>query len=271
MANTSRFGNGIAAALFFLCVLGLNGSCASDSQGQVVIGRGIGAILLTIGLCVSAQAHRAASSIAPETPSYRTPERDIRAESQGFCLTLAIYFEGGSTFEPEIGQRHIARVVHERARANLRKWGGADICDVVFYRRKGVCQFSFTCLPLARRTPRFGPAWQQAREIAEAELQGNNELSERSIRYYMNTSLTSPRNACRFRKEFVKVVDAGRHEFFREPTPEERSELENGRFVECEKHTAQLNAQEAKRKRFAMLKKKKLKLKLKRIRLAAGK
>src|SRR5262245_49607879 len=40
------------------------------------------------------------------------------------CLTLAIYFEGASTFEPEIGQRHIARVIHERARANKQKWGG---------------------------------------------------------------------------------------------------------------------------------------------------
>ena len=77
----------------------------------------------------------------------------------------------------------------------------------------------------------------------------------------MNTALTPLRNACRFRKEFVKVVDAGRHEFFREPTAEERAELANGRFEECEKYTQQLKAQEAKRKRLAALKKKKLKLK----------
>jgi hypothetical protein len=117
--------------------------------------------------------------------------------------------------------------------------------------RKGVCQFSFTCLPLARRTPRFGPAWHQAREIAEQELNGTNDLHERSIRYYMNTSLTPPRNACRFRKEFVKVVDAGRHEFFREPTPEERAELASGKFEECERHAAQVRAAELKRKRLA--------------------
>jgi hypothetical protein len=53
------------------------------------------------------------------------------------------------------------------------------------------------------------------------------------------------------------VVDAGRHEFFREPTPEERAELANGRFDECEKHSQQLKAQEAKRKRLAALRKKK--------------
>jgi Cell Wall Hydrolase len=226
-----------------------------------MIRRGLGAIAFAITACSSVHAHHAVTAVAPDPPSYRSMQRDVRAESQGFCLTLAIYFEGGSTFEPEIGQRHIARVIHERARANLRKWGGSDICDVVFYMRKGVCQFSFTCLPLARRTPRFGPVWHRAREIADEELRGENDLTERSIRYYMNTALTPLRNACRFRKEFVKVVDAGRHEFFREPTPEERAELASGRFEECEKHTQQLKAQEAKRKRLAALKKKKQKLK----------
>jgi hypothetical protein len=230
-----------------------------------MIGRVLGVIAFAIGAGSTANAHYAAKALAPEPPSYRTTQRDIRAQSQGFCLTLAIYFEGGSTFEPEIGQRHIARVIHERARANLRKWGGADICDVVFYMSKGVCQFSFTCLPQARRTPRFGPVWHRAREIADEELHGRNELSERTIRYYMNTALTPPRNACRFRKEFVKVVDAGRHEFFREPTPEERAELANGRFEECEKYTQQIKAAEAKRKRLAALWKKKLKLKATRL------
>jgi hypothetical protein len=219
------------------------------------------AIALAISVCPSAFAHHAADVIALPAPSYRIIHRDVRAESQGYCLTLAIYFEGGSTGEPEIGQRHIARVIHERARTNLRKWGGSDLCNVVFYMRKGVCQFSFTCLPLARRTPRFNDAWRRAHEIAEQELEGTNELQERSIRYYMNVSQTPLRNACRFRKEFVRVVDAGRHEFFREPTLEERAELANGKFEECERYAQQLREQEAKRKRLAALKKKRLKLK----------
>jgi len=134
--------------------------------------------------------------------------------------------------------------------------------------RKGVCQFSFSCLPLARRTPRFGPAWQRAREIADEELQGRNEVPEQTIRYYMNASQTPLRNACRFRKEFVKVVDAGRHEFFREPTHEEREQLAQSKFEECEKYTQQLKAAEAKRKRLAALKKAK-KSKVKPTRLAA--
>jgi hypothetical protein len=215
------------------------------------------AIAFAISVSSSAFAHHAIIDIAPPAPSYRIDARDIRVQSRTYCLTLAIYFEGASTFEPEIGQRHIARVVHERARADKQKWGGADICEVVFYMRKGVCQFSFTCLPLARRTPVFGAAWHRAREIAVEELNGTNELGERSIRYYMNTALTPLRNACRFRKEFVKVVNAGRHEFFREPTYEERAELANAKFEECERHTQQLRAAEAKRKRLAALKKKK--------------
>ena len=63
--------------------------------------------------------------------------RDIVAETDLYCMTLAIYFEGGSTFEPEIGQRHIARVITERAKADRSYWGGKTICGVVFYKRQG--------------------------------------------------------------------------------------------------------------------------------------
>ena len=142
--------------------------------------------------------------------------RDIASETQLHCVALAIYFEGGSTSESEEGQRHIARVVVERAKANLRKWGGSDLCDVVFYKKAGVCQFTFACLPLARRTPRPGKAWDQALAYATDELEGRSSILDDSIRYYMNPALTSDRNACRFRKEFVPVLVAGRHHFFRE-------------------------------------------------------
>ena len=37
-------------------------------------------------------------------------ERDVVAETELYCMTLAIFFEGGSTGETEIGMRHIARV-----------------------------------------------------------------------------------------------------------------------------------------------------------------
>jgi hypothetical protein len=168
--------------------------------------------------------------------------RDILAETELHCVALAVYFEGGSTFESEEGQRHIARVVADRARANMSKWGGSNLCDVVFYKRAGVCQFSFACLPLARRIPRGGAAWSQALAIAKDELEGNSSVREETIRYYMNPALTSDRNACRFRKEFVPVVEAGRHQFFREPTEFERVDLKSSDPIECQRYKAALEA-----------------------------
>lgn len=207
--------------------------------------------------------------------------RDIVGESQAHCLALAVYFEGGSTFESAEGQRHIARVVVERAKANLRKWGGSDLCDVVFYKKAGVCQFSFACLPLARRTPRPGVGWNQALVFAADELEGRSDVLEDSIRYYMNPALTSDRNACRFRREFVPVVEAGRHWFFREPTEFERADLRNGNPIECQRYQAALDAKKRavklaleKRKRLALLKKKRKHLAAKpapKVHYAAGK
>ena len=191
--------------------------------------------------------------------------REIFTATELHCVALAVYFEGGSTFETEDGQRHIARVVVERAKANLTKWGGANLCDVVFYKRAGVCQFSFACLPLARRIPRMGAQWQQALAIAQEEIEGRSSIREATIRYYMNPALTSDRNACRFRKEFVPVVEAGRHHFFREPTEFERADLRNSDPIECQRYKAALEAKkriakalaEKKKKRLAALAKKK--------------
>jgi hypothetical protein len=190
--------------------------------------------------------------------------RDIVGESRLHCIALAVYFEGGSTSESEEGQRHIARVVVERAKANLRKWGGSDHCEVVFYKKAGVCQFSFACLPLARRTPRPGKAWSQALAIAGDELEGRSDVVQDKIRYYMNPALTSDRNACRFRREFVPVVEAGRHWFFREPTEFERADLRSSNPIECQRYQAALEAKKRiakrlaeKRKRLALSKKKK--------------
>src|SRR5438270_8812269 len=197
--------------------------------------------------------------------------RDIVAESELHCVALAVYFEGGSTFETEDGQRHIARVVVERARADLRKWGGKNLCDVVFYKRAGVCQFSFACLPLARRIPRPGPLWQQALAIAQDELEGKSEVREETIRYYMNPALTSDRNACRFKKEFVPVVEAGRHQFFREPTEFERADLKNSNPIECQRYQAALEAKKRLAKAFAERKKRLAALAKKRKHLAAAK
>jgi spore germination cell wall hydrolase CwlJ-like protein len=190
--------------------------------------------------------------------------RDIVAETRLYCMTLAIYFEGGSTGESEEGQRHIARVIHARAQAKRKIWGGGDICDVVFYKRGGVCQFSFACLPNARRTAKPGARWDYSQAIARDELEGRSEVEADLIRYYMNPALTPDRNACRFRKEFVQVVEAGRHQFFREPTTAERAELNQSTPTECQRlaqasQKKKSKAKSAKSKRFAALAKHKKK------------
>lgn len=176
---------------------------------------------------------------------------DIVAESHLYCLALAVYFEGGSTEESIEGQEHIARVVTARAKDRVNKWGGGDICNVVFYKRGGVCQFSFACLPTARRTPRGGARWEQALSIARRELDNASDLQERDIRYYMNPEFTSDRNECRFRKEFVPVVKAGRHEFFREPSDAERAALLASPHPACVRYAAALEAQKQRAKALA--------------------
>src|SRR3954447_12165052 len=223
----------------------------------------LGAILAVV---IFGSVYAAFMPIGDEEPQINEGvPRDILGESQLHCVALAVYFEGGSTFESEDGQRHIARVVFERAKANLRKWGGSDLCDVVFYKKAGVCQFSFACLPLARRIPRPGALWDQAMAIAQDELEGKSEVREETIRYYMNPALTSDRNAGRFKKEFVPVLEAGRHWFFREPTTEfERADLRTSNPIECQRYQAAIEAKKRavklaleKRKRLALLKKKK--------------
>jgi hypothetical protein len=105
--------------------------------------------------------------------------------------------------------------------------------------------------------------WENALAIAADELEGKSDIQEQSIRYYMNPSLTSDRNACRFRREFVPVVEAGRHQFFREPTEFERTDLKNSNPIECQRYQAALEAKKRiakaaaeRKKRLAALRKK---------------
>jgi hypothetical protein len=215
-----------------------------------------GKAMRTFAVLVASSLLLAKSSYGmPEPPPATTPvpfqieTRDIVAETELYCLTLAIYFEGGSTREPEIGQRHIARVITERAKANRRYWGGNTICGVVFYKKAKTCQFSFACLPLARRTPRMNELWAQSAAVARDAIEGRNEEPDGSIRYYMNARLSALKNVCAFRKEFVPVTTAGTHEFFREATREERAELAKTNPEACQRYAALLKAQAKKNKK----------------------
>jgi len=62
----------------------------------------------------------------------------------------------------------------------------------------------------------------------------------------------------------VPVVEAGRHQFFREATEFERADLRNSNPIECQRYQAAIEAKKRlakalaeKRKRLALLKKKK--------------
>jgi hypothetical protein len=65
----------------------------------------------------------------------------------------------------------------------------------------------------------------------------------------MNPELTPLRNVCRFRREFVPVVKAGRHEFFREPTAAELKVLSRAQFEACTRYEAALIAKQSKAKK----------------------
>ena len=160
-----------------------------------------------------------------------------------YCMTLALFFEGGSSGEPEDGLRHIAHVIAERARANRPTWGGSTICGVVFHKTRGMCQFSFTCLPSSRRTPRMGPLWDFAAAIAGEELRGENFGPDDRIRYFMDPELSSRRSVCWFRRALILVAKVGSHEFFREPTDFELEELSEIEFDACRRYVASLHAQ----------------------------
>ena len=49
----------------------------------------------------------------------------------------------------------------------------------------------------------------------------------------MNAPLSARRNVCAFRKEFVRVGQVGRHEFFREPSSTELAELRKSQPEAC--------------------------------------
>ena len=243
---------------------------------HIFIGRVAAWLIPFVGAATLTSAHAAYIPLADlDVAELGEPRRDVRAETDLYCVALAVYFEEGSTSELVEGQRHIARVVIERAKAGIWKWGGRDLCDVVFFKRAGVCQFSFACLPLARRTPRGGPRWETAMAIASAELNGRGEGADNAARYYMNPAITSDRNACRFRKEFVPLFESGRHQFFREPTEAERRALLSSEPIECKRYKAAIETKKrlakaaAEKRRKALAAKKSLaKLKSKKSKIA---
>lgn len=205
------------------------------------------AMVAAAGGMIAGPAHAAyPTEDALRRVSEDAPASDLVAETEHYCLTLALFFEGGSTGEPEHGQRYIARVITERAKANRRIWGGPTICGVVFQKSGGVCQFSFACLPPERRTAPRNAAWSLSAAVAHDAMAGRNQTPHGLIRFYMNAELTPLKNICFFHRRLVRVTRAGRHEFFREPTAAERREMAGAEVEACTRYAALLAEQKAK-------------------------
>ncbi len=96
------------------------------------------------------------------------------------CLTAAVYYEAG--YESLQGKRGVAQVVLNRVRHPAFP---RSVCGVVYQgaeRRTG-CQFTFTCDGSLARSPAQA-AWQEARNVAEAALDGFVEPSVGMATHY---------------------------------------------------------------------------------------
>jgi spore germination cell wall hydrolase CwlJ-like protein len=112
---------------------------------------------------------RAVTAAAPFRPLDRNSTSEARALE---CLASAVYHEARS--ESVEGQRAVAQVVLNRVRHYAYP---SSVCGVVHQgpmRAGGGCQFTFTCDGSLRQR-REPHAWQQAREIAQAALDGHVE------------------------------------------------------------------------------------------------
>ncbi|MEO5773019.1 MAG: cell wall hydrolase [Sphingomicrobium sp.] len=123
------------------------------------------------------------------------------------CLTQAVYYEAG--FEPPAGRRAVAQVVLNRMRHPAFP---KSVCGVVYQgARSPVCQFSFVCDGSLNRAP-APVAWNDARRVAEAALEGYVEPSVGSATHY-HADYVAPRWA----PMLTKITKLGAHIFYRWP------------------------------------------------------
>ena len=137
------------------------------------------------------------------------------------CLTQAVYYEAG--FEPLAGRRAVAQVVLNRMRHPAFP---KSVCGVVYQgSRSPVCQFSFVCDGSLYRAPAPG-AWRDAKQIAEAALDGYVEKSVGSSTHY-HANYVAPRWA----PLLTKITQLGAHIFYRWPGAWGQRAAFSGRYV----------------------------------------
>ena len=123
------------------------------------------------------------------------------------CLAEAVYFEARS--EPPEGQAAVAQVVLNRMKSGLYP---ASICGVVYQNRHRhlACQFTFACEGKALRTTE-SDAWDQAKQIASAVLEGKTYLAEVGGATHYHAKYVRPYWAKRLKK--MDVI--GQHIFYK--------------------------------------------------------
>lgn len=137
------------------------------------------------------------------------------------CLTQAIYYEAAS--EPLAGRRAVAQVVLNRMRHPAFP---KSVCGVVYQgSRSPVCQFSFVCDGSLYRAPAAG-LWREAKQIAEAALEGYVETSVGSATHY-HADYVAPRWA----PMLTKISKLGAHIFYRWPGTWGQRGAFTGRYI----------------------------------------
>ena len=123
------------------------------------------------------------------------------------CLAEAVYFEARS--EPPEGQAAVAQVVLNRMKSGLYP---SSICGVVYQNRHRhlACQFTFACEGKALRTTE-SDAWDQAKQIASAVLEGKTYLAEVGGATHYHAKYVRPYWAKRLKK--MDVI--GQHIFYK--------------------------------------------------------
>jgi spore germination cell wall hydrolase CwlJ-like protein len=152
-----------------------------------------------------------------------TTDRQLAIE----CLTQAIYYEAG--FEPLDGRRAVAQVVLNRLRHPAFP---KTVCGVIYEGAAGAttgCQFSFACDGALRRPPAAG-AWREARQIAEAALNGYVMAAVGEATHY-HTDYVAPYWAPRL----TKVKQIATHIFYRWPGGWGEPGAFNGRYAGFER------------------------------------
>jgi hypothetical protein len=141
------------------------------------------------------------------------------------CLSQAVYYEAG--FEPLEGRRAVAQVVLNRLRHPAFP---KTVCGVVYEGASSPgCQFSFACDGALGRPPAAG-AWREARQVAEAALDGYVMSAVGQATHY-HTDYVAPYWAPRL----TKIKQVGAHIFYRWPGGWGEPGAFNGRYAGFER------------------------------------